>query len=196
MPRALRPTLRLRCPGRAEGPGRVATELVVDGTNIAWAWARSRPYLLRKDHAGAQRLLVATTAQSMLRAVHEELTFVFDGPPPPSGPVSAGGTRVLYPDLGQSADERILELVDQRVHARLGVVVATSDRGLRDLVRRQGGSTIGGRELIIKIDPRSVVELGRGVAAPAGENEQKPNPSHGDTEAWLRRFSGKKPPRT
>ncbi|MFZ0996444.1 MAG: NYN domain-containing protein [Candidatus Dormiibacterota bacterium] len=170
------------------------TELVVDGTNIAWAWARSRPHLLRKDHAGAQRLLVLTTSHSALRAVHQELTFVFDGPAPPGGPSSEAGVRVLYPDLGQNADQRILELVDQAVHAGVSVVVATSDRALRDLVRRQGGSTIGGQELILKIDPRSVTEPSRGGAASHREVDEKPGPSPHDTENWVRRFSRKKPP--
>jgi predicted RNA-binding protein with PIN domain len=170
------------------------TELVVDGTNIAWAWSRSRPHLLRKDHAGAQRLLVATTSQSQLRAVHQELTFVFDGPAPSGGPSSSAGVRVLYPDMGQSADQRILELVDRAVHAGVGVVVATSDRALRDLVCRLGGSTIGGQELILKIDPGSVSGSRRGNAAPESGTEQKPRPSQHDTEAWVRRFSGKRKP--
>ena len=170
------------------------TELVVDGTNIAWAWSRSRPHLLRKDHAGAQRLLVGTTSHSALRGVHQEMTFVFDGPAPSGGPSSNEGVRVLYPDLGQNADQRILELVDRAVHAGVGVVVATSDRALRDLVRRQGGSTIGGQELILKIDPRSVTEPRRGVGAPDIGIEQKPRPSQHDTEAWERRFSGRKKP--
>jgi predicted RNA-binding protein with PIN domain len=178
------------------GEGRIlaGTELVVDGTNIAWAWSRSRPHLLRKDHAGAQRLLVRTTSHSQLRSVHQELTFVFDGPAPLGGPSSTAGVRVLYPDMGQSADQRILELVDRAVHARVGVVVATSDRALRDLVHSQGGATIGGQELILKIDPRSVTEPRRGGADDEGGIEQKPRPSQHDTEAWERRFSGRKKP--
>jgi len=170
------------------------TELVVDGTNIAWAWSRSRPNLLRKDHAGAQRLLVGTTIQSQLRAAHQELTFVFDGPAPLGGPASSPGVRVLYPDMGQSADQRILELVDRAVHARVGVVVATSDRALRDQIRQLGGSTIGGQELILKIDPGSVTGARRGGRPPESATEQKPRPSRHDTEAWVRRFSGKKKP--
>jgi predicted RNA-binding protein with PIN domain len=170
------------------------TELLVDGTNIAWAWARSRPHLLRKDHASAQRLLVETTSHSTLRAAYQELTFVFDGPAPAGGPSSTAGVRILYPDIGQSADQRILELVDRAVHAKMGVVVATSDRALRDLVRRQGASTIGGQELILKIDPRSVSEPRRGLAAPSNDVEQKPRPSPDDTETWVRRFSGKRKP--
>jgi len=172
------------------------SELVVDGTNIAWAWSRSRPHLLRKDHAGAQRLLVGTTSHSQLRAVHQELTFVFDGPAPLAGPASSAGVRVLYPDMGQNADQRILELVDRAVHAGVGVVVATSDRALRDLVHGQGGSTIGGQDLILKIDPRSVTESRRSPAAPDSGIDQKPRPSQHDTEAWERRFSArkKKPP--
>ncbi|MGA8426114.1 MAG: NYN domain-containing protein, partial [Candidatus Dormiibacterota bacterium] len=149
---------------------------------------------LRKDHAGAQRLLVVTASHSALRAVYQELTFVFDGPAPAGGPSSTAGLRILYPDSGQSADQRILELVDGAVHAEVGAVVATSDRALRDLVRRQGGSTIGGQELILKIDPRSVAGPRRGLAAPGNDVEQKPRPSPDDTETWVRRFSGKRKP--
>jgi hypothetical protein len=122
------------------------------------------------------------------------LTFVFDGPAPSGGPSSGPGVRVLYPDIGQSADQRILELVDRAVHAGVGVVVATSDRALRDLVRRLGGSTIGGQELILKIDPGSVTGPRRGGAAPDTGIEQKPRPSQHDTEVWVRQFSGKKKP--
>jgi len=169
-------------------------ELVVDGTNIAWAWPRSRPCLLRNDHGAAQRLLVATAAQSALRSVYDQLTFVFDGPPPPAGPSSARGVRVLYPDPGQSADERIVELVAQAVHGGIGAVVATSDRGLRELARREGGSTIGGQALIQKLDPRGAAEpIRSGIPAPTPADE-KPRPSSRDTEAWLRQFSGKKQP--
>jgi predicted RNA-binding protein with PIN domain len=170
-----------------------STELVVDGTNIAWAWPRSRPFLLRKDHAGAQRVLVATANQSALRSVYAQLTFVFDGPPPPTGPTSSQGVRVLYPDPGQTADERIVELVAQAVHGGSAAVVATSDRGLRDLVRHEGGSTIGGQALLQKLDPRGATEPGRGATPPA-EVVEKPRPSNRDTEAWLQQFSGKKRP--
>ncbi|HVB14492.1 MAG TPA: NYN domain-containing protein [Candidatus Dormibacteraeota bacterium] len=169
------------------------TELLVDGTNIAWAWSRSRPCLLRKDHAGAQRLMVTTAADSGLRTVYDQLTFVFDGPPPPAGPSSSRGVRVLYPDPGQSADERIVELVAQAVHGGIAPVVATSDRGLRDLVRHEGGSTIGGQALIQKLDPRGTAGPARG-ANPPPEREEKPRPSSRDTEAWLRQFSGKQRP--
>lgn len=168
-------------------------ELVVDGTNIAWAWPRSRPYLLRKDHAGAQRILVATATQSALRSTYDQLTFVFDGPPPPAGPSSSQGVRVLYPDPGQSADERIVELVAQAVHGGSAVVVVTSDRGLRELVRREGGTTIGGQALLQKLDPRAATAPSPS-AAPTTPGEEKPAPSSRDTEVWLQRFSGKKRP--
>ncbi len=171
------------------------TELLVDGTNIAWAWPRSRPQLIRKDHGAAQQLLVNTAAQSELRSSYQQLTFVFDGPPPPAGPSSSRGIRVLYPDPGQTADQRLLELVAQAVHAGIGAVVATSDRALRDLVRQSGGSTIGGMALIQKIDPRGLAEPARGEGVDSKVADDKPHPSGRDTEAWLKRFSNKtKPP--
>jgi predicted RNA-binding protein with PIN domain len=172
-----------------------STELVVDGTNLAWAWPRTRPLLLRNDHGAAQRLLVARALRSPLHSAHEELIFVFDGPPPPSGPSSGGGARIFYPDPGQTADERILELVARAVRNRLGVVVATSDRGLQELSRQGGATTMGGQQLLVQIDPRSAAEPRRSAAPGEGRRREKPSPSAQDTEDWLRRFSKGRGPR-
>ncbi|HVC23064.1 MAG TPA: NYN domain-containing protein [Candidatus Dormibacteraeota bacterium] len=170
------------------------SELLVDGSNVLWAWPRTRHLLLNKDHGAAQRLLVSTATQSALRTSYQQLTFVFDGPPPATGPSSSAGVRVLYPDLGQSADERIVELVAQAVHGGISTMVATSDRGLRDLVRRKGGTTMGGQALLQKMDPRGSLDVPRGDGGEEGKDPEKPRPSSRDTESWLARFSSKKRP--
>jgi len=158
--------------------------LVIDGTNVSWAWPRSRPLMLRQDYGAAQCLLVQAAMESPLRSVHAELVFVFDGPPAPRGPGSGQGTRVLHPDIGHSADDRILELIGQRRHGGAQIVLATSDRALRDAARSLGATTMGSMELIAKFDPRRT----------AGERDlrtgrsEKPKPSSQDTAAWLKRF--------
>jgi len=164
------------------------SELLVDGTNVAWAWERSRPWLIRKDHGAAQRALVSAALNSALRNEFEQITFVFDGPPPPLGPTSGPGLRVLYPDPGQTADERIVELAARIVHGGIAPVVATSDRGLRDLIRQQGGVTIGGQALIQKLEPRGAGGPARETSTP-DLGEEKPRPSSRDTESWLSQFS-------
>ncbi|NNM97615.1 MAG: hypothetical protein HKL89_08460 [Candidatus Dormibacteraeota bacterium] len=158
--------------------------LVVDGTNVSWAWPRSRPLMLRQDYGAAQSLLVQATMGSPLRSLHAELLFVFDGPPAPRGPGSANGARVLHPDIGHSADDRILQIIGQRRHGGAQIVLATSDRALRDAARALGATTMGSMELISKFDPRggeSRPESGPG-------RPEKPRPSSQDTAAWLRRF--------
>ncbi|MGH7610003.1 MAG: NYN domain-containing protein [Candidatus Dormibacteria bacterium] len=171
------------------------SELVVDGTNVAWAWPRARPLLLRRDHAGAQGLLVEAAWRSRLRSDHAAITFVFDGPAPSQGPGGAPGLRVLYPEPGTSADQRILEVVAQLRHSGAGVLVASSDRGLRELVRGLGGNTVGAQALLLALDPRQSGSRDRDHAAPAPPG--KPLPSRRDTEEWLRQFQGRrthKPP--
>ncbi len=168
---------------------RGASELIVDGNNVAWAWPRARPLLLRAQHGAAQRLLVAATLGSPLRGLHAEITFVFDGPPPATGPVGRPGALVLYPDPGQSADERILELVERARGGGPAVVVVTSDRSLQELARAKGATTMGGMKLLAAIDPRSAPprRAGRPERRPRTE---KPSPNREDTEHWLRRFGG------
>ncbi len=159
--------------------------LVVDGTNVSWAWPRSRPLMIQGRHGEAQALLVAFSRSSTLLTLHQELVLVFDGPPQALGPVSAGPLSVLYPDPGHSADDRIVELVSARSHRGTPIVLASSDRGLRDAVRRLGATTIGALELLGAIDPHSAEERPTTTA----RRSEKPAPSGADTEEWLRRFA-------
>lgn len=163
-----------------------AAVLVVDGTNVSWAWPRARPLMVQGRHAEAQALLVAFSHSSALLSAHRELVLVFDGPPHPLGPAGSGAVLVLYPDPGRSADDRILELLAARRHRGTPLLLASSDRALRDAARRLGATTMGAMELIAAIDPRKVVAAPR---PPGGRPAEKPAPSRDDTAEWLRRFA-------
>lgn len=158
--------------------------LVVDGTNVSWAWPRCRPLMLQGRFAEAQALLLTFTSRSRLMAEHEELVLVFDGPPPRGGPAGQARAAVLYPDPGHSADDRIVDLVGVRRHRGAPVVLVSSDRALRDAVRRLGATTMGALQLITAIDPRPEPSPSGGGGRP-----EKPAPSGRDTAEWLHRFS-------
>jgi predicted RNA-binding protein with PIN domain len=166
--------------------------LVVDGTNVSWAWPRSRPHMVRSEFAKAQLLLFEALVGSPLRTVHRELVLVFDGPPTRGGPSSTGGALVLHPDVGSTADDRILELIGQRRHAGQAISLASSDRQLRDLARALGATTMGAMELLSLLDHTQ--SRSSGTAGRPGGQLEKPSPSQRDTEAWLRRFSSSRAP--
>lgn len=159
---------------------------MVDGTNVSWAWPRGRPLMLQGRFAEAQSLLLTFTYRSRLMADHEELVLVFDGPPPREGPTGRPRASVLYPDPGHSADDRIVELVAVRRHRGAPVVLVSSDRGLRDQVRRLGATTMGALQLVNAIDPR-----GEPSSVSGGAHSEKPVPSGRDTAEWLRRFAAR-----
>lgn len=165
-----------------------ATLLVVDGTNIIWAWPRSRPYMMRQEFGRAQTVLHAAILDSRVRTLHRQVVLVFDGPPSPAGPTSSPGTLVLHPDVGHSADDRILDLIAHRGKA-VGIALATSDRALRDAARGLGATTMGALELLRLLESGRPDRQGRG--GPQGDAAEKPSPSSRDTEAWLRRFNAK-----
>ena len=160
--------------------------LVVDGTNVSWAWPKSRPHMVRSEFGKAQLLLFEALIGSPLRAVHQELVVVFDGPPTRGGPSSTRGALVLHPDAGHTADDRILELIGQRRHSGQTIALASSDRQLRDLARGLGATTMGAMELLKLLD--SSLGRRRGPSGPPSGSSEKPVPSQRDTEAWLRRF--------
>lgn len=158
--------------------------LVVDGTNVSWAWPRARPLMVAARHQDAQALLISYSQSSPLLTRHDELVIVFDGPPHRLPVARSPRVRVLYPDPGTSADHRIIELVEAHRHRGAPALLASSDRALRDAVRRLGATTMGAMELIAVIDRR-------GPAAPGGPSKagpEKPLPSAEDTRDWLHRF--------
>jgi predicted RNA-binding protein with PIN domain len=165
--------------------------MIVDGTNVSWAWARSRPLMVQQSFGAAQLLLVQTALESPLRATYQGLIFVFDGPPCPGGPSSGEGARVLHPDIGHSADDRILEVLAQRHHGGVAMVLVTSDRALRDAARALGATTKGAMEMINQLEPKSHATAPSSSADPFGLH-QKPSPSRHDTDSWLLRFGVRK----
>ncbi|MDA8330102.1 MAG: NYN domain-containing protein [Candidatus Dormibacteraeota bacterium] len=167
---------------------RPATLLVVDGTNVIWAWPKSRPYMLRQEFARAQTVLHAAILESRLMALHREVVLVFDGPPSPGGPTSARGTLVLHPNVGKSADDRILELIAHRGKSG-GIALVTSDRALRDAARALGATTMGALELLRLLEPGRPNP--QATPRPHGAASEKPSPSSRDTEAWLKRFNAR-----
>ena len=143
--------------------------------------------MVRHEFGPAQMLLFQALLGSPLRAAHQELVLVFDGPPTRGGPSSTRGALVLHPDVGHSADDRILELIAQRCHSGQSVSLASSDRELRDLARALGATTMGAMELLGLLD--SSLSRTPGAGGPSVGRAEKPSPSRSDTEAWLRRFA-------
>ncbi len=143
--------------------------------------------MVRSEFGKAQLLLFQALVASPLRTDHQELVLVFDGPPTRGGPASTGSALVLHPDVGSSADDRILELISQRRHSGQAISLASSDRQLRDLARALGATTMGAMELLSLLDHGQ--SRGAGAAGRPGSHAEKPQPSRRDTEAWLRRFS-------
>ncbi len=168
----------------AAGPGE---RLLVDGTNVAWAWRPVRDLLVARAFGAAQRYLVERLA-AVPALAPAGCTIVFDGPPPAGGPSSRAGVQVRYPEPGQSGDDRLLELILATAHGPFGVRLVTSDRALKDAARQLGAATASGGSLLDRLDPGWRAP-GR-PAAPDAPGSGKPRPSRGDTERWLAAFRG------
>ncbi|HVA20558.1 MAG TPA: NYN domain-containing protein [Candidatus Micrarchaeia archaeon] len=180
-----------RAAGQRALVARPQERLLVDGTNVAWAWAPVRALLIAQAFGAAQQLLVDRLATSGVAGTGGDCTVVFDGPPPPGGPASRGAVRVRYPEPGQSGDDRLLQLVAATAHTDVRVRLVTSDRALGDAARRLGATTSGGGTLLDRLDPawRSTgIPRRAGAAAPTEAGDRKPHPTRADTERWLERF--------
>jgi predicted RNA-binding protein with PIN domain len=115
--------------------------LLVDGYNISHAVWWDQPIAAQRDR------LVSALAELHART-GVEVEVVFDGAEvertAPMSPRPAVRVRFSPPDV--EADDVIIELVGS-IPANRAVIVASSDRRVRDGVRRQGANLLGARQL-------------------------------------------------
>ena len=125
--------------------------LIVDGYNTVHAWPSLRSVLGSHGLEEARRRLIAALAEFAASA-GVEVTVVFDAPRstgrPPSEEV-VDGVQVRFTGGHDSADNVIerLAYVATRSGPAVDVVVATSDRLQRDMVRAMGVTTMDARTL-------------------------------------------------
>jgi predicted RNA-binding protein with PIN domain len=118
------------------------TVLLVDGYNISHAAWPGHPV---KEHRSR---LVDALAELHART-GADVVVVFDGadPEPSRGASAPPGVRVRFSPPGVEADDVVLELVEA-VPSTRPVVVASSDRRVRDGARVLGANVVGARQLL------------------------------------------------
>jgi predicted RNA-binding protein with PIN domain len=130
------------------------TTLLVDGNNVigsvADGWWRDRPGAVRRLLARLQRLAATGAAVEV----------VFDTRPPDLPEGEHDGVVVHYATRRgrDAADDRIVELVDERDASAIEVV--TSDRALADAARARGATVTGAGAFLARLD--AIEGAGRG----------------------------------
>jgi predicted RNA-binding protein with PIN domain len=128
--------------------------VIVDGYNIIYAWPELRAVLESGGAEEARRRLTAMLAD-FAAVRHVEVTVVFDGPRValPQAPEKLDGVTVRFSGPAGSADHVIERLAYQAARGGRGadVVVATSDRLQRDMVRAMGVTTMDARTLEVEV---------------------------------------------
>ncbi|HEX6493138.1 MAG TPA: NYN domain-containing protein [Candidatus Dormibacteraeota bacterium] len=137
--------------------------LIVDGYNVIHSWPELRSALDRGGLEESRRLLTAALAEyAAVRGV--EVTVVFDGPRTATASPAevVDGVTVRFGGASGSADHVIERLAYRASQAGRAsdVVVATSDRLQRDMVRAMGVPTIDARSLEQEVKG-ALSELGR-----------------------------------
>jgi uncharacterized protein len=137
--------------------------LIVDGYNVVHAWPELKGLLRYSLEAARDRLVERLAVYAQVRGA--DVTVFFDAHRTTARTNSedrVDGVKVVFTRKGHSADHAIERLAYSLAGGGDPIVVATSDRFQRDLVRGMGGAVISALEL-----ERQVVEaekeLGRSV---------------------------------
>jgi predicted RNA-binding protein with PIN domain len=119
-------------------------ELIVDGLNVLG----SRPDGWWRDRPAAMRRLVLRLNELATREGTPVLV-VFDGRPHKGVAAAAGpGVEVEFAPGGPDAADRVIAARVRSHPDPAGLLVASSDRRLRNAVKAAGGRSIGAGELI------------------------------------------------
>ena len=119
-----------------------AAVLVVDGYNVSMTGWPDQPL------PGQRRRLVYALRNLQARTGVEPVV-VFDGVEPDSGPAGSlpRSVQIRFSPPGVTADDVVVELVDQ-LPADRPVVVASSDREVRQRVAARGANTVASAQLV------------------------------------------------
>ena len=138
-------------------------KLIVDGYNVIHAWPPLKSLMQQSLEAARDKLIDRLAVYAQVSGA--EVTVVFDAHRTTSTANAVEwnqGLRVIYTRKGHSADHAIERIAYAAAGGGDPLVVATSDRFQRDLVRGMGGAVISATELERRV-VEAEKELGRTV---------------------------------
>lgn len=115
---------------------------VIDGNNVIG----SSPDLAQSESGSSRQKLIDLVVQFQKHR-NNSIVLVFDGAPADEKIPPPGDNRlsVLFACDGESADDRIMELLKEYSHGR-DLVLVSSDKKLKDCAREKGGRAMNAIE--------------------------------------------------
>jgi len=161
-------------------------KIIIDGYNVIYTDEGMRRTAC-KDPEGARKQLV-DKLRDYLRDRQAQVTVVFDGRGlmAETESVIPGKLQLIYSPSPGTADDLIVEALEQSDNPREYIVVTSDMADIGRAARGLGAEVIGSK--------RFLQRLADSPAAPP-DSMEKPQPQHGDTAYWLKKFSrrGRKP---
>ena len=158
-------------------------ETVIDGYNLI--------HKLWRPGSGASMADLRDRLEPMLsayrKAYRRHVTLVYDGGPGPRSLSSSGAIEVVFSGSGQTADQRIVELV-RSLSSRAGLVtVVTSDREIRRHVIAWGASCTSSESFIAELQALGL--CGHGSASrKTVKNDASAPLSDAEVARWMKLF--------
>ena len=164
--------------------------IIVDACNFIYSHRRLSGMLDSRPFENIRRALCAEFARYRRtgRLRRSEIVLVFDGSGGDAwapGFLSSHGVRAVFSDSGQTADERIIEILDGSRRPTECLVV-TSDRSLAAIARGRGARTVRSDEFIRRMGVALRKASGSGDDEPP--EKTRGSLSSGETDEWLRYF--------
>jgi predicted RNA-binding protein with PIN domain len=143
---------------------------LVDGYNVI----RRDPALSSREREGleAGRVALLHLLAVVAQTSPDTFTVVFDGARRTGGMASGGRIEVIFSRPPDRADDVLVRLA---ARWRDGAVVVTSDRAVRDAVRRAGAAVLGAEEFLAAVASPPAEDVGDDDGEP-GRREKRGNP--------------------
>lgn len=133
----------------------MSVHFILDGYNVVKQVSEFSEVAIE---TGRERLIRAIAKRKPQGSVHNQVTVVFDGRPGRNSPPGSTSVRVIFSE-GETADDRIKDLVAQSANRRRMIVV-TNDREIQYHVKALGGAVWSVKEFMAKMGDAPPERLG------------------------------------
>ena len=163
-------------------------KILIDGYNVIHADERLKRTAARQLETARELLIAAIKTYAAGKKMRVTLVFDGAGRMTDAEPVVPGKIQVLFSGGGQTADELIVQILEDSRNPREYIVVTSDMTDIGRAARGMGAEVLGSVEFLKRVKRKRAANERR--AAPSEDEQDGPDADEEGLDYWMDKFGG------